>query len=92
MSQTAVKQAEEFDNEAFNRYMDELPDMLVKEEEEGTGEAPDGIMPDGTYYDWDYDLLATVETAPDGRRYIVKYEKGRGLVRVQELTGSATNR
>jgi hypothetical protein len=71
-------------NEELNRYLDELPDLLT-----GEGEAPDGRFPDGTVYDYDDQLHATVETAPDGRRYIVKYQKGKGLVRIQELVRGA---
>lgn len=71
---------EPFDNEAFNRYMDEIGDDLTSEDL-----GPDGRFPDGTVYDYDDLLEATVETAPDGRRYVVSYKKGHGLVRVKEL-------
>ncbi len=71
-------------NEELNRYLDQLGDEL-------TGEEPgtDGRFPDGTVYDYDDELAATVETAPDGRRYIVKYQNGQGLVRLKELVRGA---
>ena len=71
-------------NAAFHQYMDELPDQLTGE----GNDAPDGIFPDGRYYDWDEDLKAVVETAPDGRRYVVDYQE-RKLVRVRELVIAA---
>jgi hypothetical protein len=67
-------------NEELSRYLDELPDLL-----NGEAGGPDGRFPDGTVYDYDETLQATVETAPDGNRYVVSYQKGRGLVRVREL-------
>jgi len=66
-------------NEELHRYLDELADSLID-----GGEPIDGRFPDGTTYDFNDDLNATVETAPDGKRYIVKYQKGQGLVRIRE--------
>lgn len=71
-------------NEELHRYLDELPDLLTGDEA-----GPDGRFADGTAYDYDDALEATVETAPDGRRYVVGYQKGRGLVRVRELVRGA---
>ncbi len=71
-------------DEQFNRYLDELPDLLTGDEL-----GPEGRFPDGTHYDWDDALQATVETAPDGKRYIVNYQKGHGLRRVKELVRGA---
>ena len=67
-------------NEEMSQYLDELPDLLL----EG-GDPIDGRFPDGTMYDFEDDLNATIETAPDGRRYVVEYKKGQGLVRMKEL-------
>ncbi len=66
-----MSQPNPFDEAAFNKYMDELPDLLTGER---TG--PDGVFPDGRFYDYDDALQATIETAPDGRRYIGKFENG----------------
>ena len=71
-------------NEELNRYLDELGDELTGDEC-----GPDGRFPDGTVYDYDDNLAATIETAPDGRRYIVSYQKGHGLVRLKELVRGA---
>ena len=67
-------------NEELSRYLDELPDLLT-----GDADGPDGRFPDGTVYDYEDALQATVETAPDGNRYVVGYQKGKGLVRIKEL-------
>ena len=72
-------------NEELHRYLDELPDLLTGDEP-----GPDGRFPDGTVYDYDDCLAATIETAPEGKRYIVNYQKGEGLVRVKELVRGAT--
>jgi len=72
-------------NEELHRYLDELPDLLM----EGDSTPIDDRFPDGTTYRWDEDLQATVETAPDERRYIVKYQKGKGLVRIEEVVRGA---
>ena len=74
-----------FDEEAFNRYMDELPDLLM----DGDPEPIDPRFPDGTFYDYDEALQVTVENAPDGRRYVVQYKKGQWLVRIRELVRGA---
>ena len=50
-----------FDEESFHKYMEELPDLLT-----GEGTGPDGVFPDGRFYDYDDALQATIETAPDG--------------------------
>jgi hypothetical protein len=71
-------------NEELHRYLDELPDLLAD-----GGPPIDHRFPDGTHYDWDEDLKATVETAPDGKRYVVNYQKGHGLVRIEELMRGA---
>lgn len=69
-----------------NRLFDELPDLLERED----GKDPIvAKMPDGTSWEYDEDLDETVEVAPDGRRYIVEYQKGRGLVRVKDLNPGA---
>jgi len=39
---------------------------------------------DGTAYDWDPALCATVETTPTGHRFVVELRDGK-LVRVREL-------
>ena len=78
-----MSQPNSFDEEAFHKYMEELPDLLTSE---GTG--PDGVFPDGRFYDYDDALQATIETAPAGSRYIVKFENG-DLVRVKEITSVA---
>lgn len=55
-----------------------------------TGDEPlgiDGIFPDGTRYDWDPALKATVETAPDGRRFVIELRDGE-LIRKRELAPS----
>lgn len=44
----------------------------------------DGRFADGTVYDWDSSLRATIETAPDGRRFVVEFRDGK-LVREREL-------
>jgi hypothetical protein len=67
-------------NEELSRYLDELPELLT-----GEADGPDGRFPDGTVYDYDDALQATVETAPDGKRYVVKYQRDKGLARVKEL-------
>jgi hypothetical protein len=69
-----------------NRLFDELPDLLEREED---GNPIVSKMPDGTYWEYDEGLEATVEVAPDRRRYVVKYQKGRGLVRIKDLSFSA---
>ena len=68
-------------NEELSRYLDELPDLLA----DGDSIPIDHRFPDGTTYDFDGELNATIETAPDGRRYVVEYKKGRGLVRMKEV-------
>ncbi len=65
---------------AFDKYMDELCEELM---EDGPGEH-DGVHPDGSFCDWDPELRAVVQTAPDGRRYIVELKDGQ-LVRTKEL-------
>jgi hypothetical protein len=70
--------------EDLDSYLDELPDLLLD-----GGSPIDGRFPDGTHYDWDDALQATVETAPDGKRYIVDYQKGNGLMRIKELVRGA---
>jgi hypothetical protein len=72
-------------DEELHRYLDELPDLLI----DGDDSPIDPRFPDGTFYDYDEGLQATVENAPDGKRYIVKYQKGKGLVRIQELVRGA---
>ncbi|MBM3765286.1 MAG: hypothetical protein FJW32_07830 [Acidobacteria bacterium] len=44
----------------------------------------DGKFADGTVYDWDAALQATIETTPNGRRFVVVLRDGR-LVREREL-------
>ncbi len=78
-----MSQPNSLDEEAFHKYMEELPDLLT-----GEGTGPDGVFPDGSFYDYDDALQATIETAPDGRRYIVKFENG-DLVRNKELISVA---
>ena len=78
-----LSQPNSFDEEAFHNYMEELPDLLT-----GEGTGPSGVWPDGTFHDWDESLQATVETAPDGRRYIVKFQDGH-LTRIKELVNLA---
>ena len=70
-------------NDEFHHALDELADRLT-----GEGTGPDGRLPDGTVHDFDYTLLATVETAPDGRRYIVEFRNGQ-LQRVKEVIEGA---
>ena len=74
-----------FDDAGFHKYMDELPDLLTGE---GVCEE-DGILPDGSFCDWDAELAAAVETAADGRRYIVKLQNGE-VMRVRELVSVAS--
>jgi hypothetical protein len=52
----AVGQIKASTNEEFHRALDELPELLT-----GEGTAPDGRLPDGTVYDFDYALRATVD-------------------------------
>lgn len=74
-----------FDAEAFAKYMDEeLPELL-------SGEGPwphDGVMPDGSFCDWDESLGVTVETDPNGRRYVIELRNGE-MARVRELVNLA---
>lgn len=44
----------------------------------------DGRFADGTVYDWDSSLRATIETTPDGRRFVVEVCDGK-LVREREI-------
>ncbi len=69
-------------NDELSRYLDELPDLLA----DGDDTPIDNRFPDGTTYDFDDDLNATIETAPDGKRYVVEYKKGQGLVRIKEVS------
>ena len=78
-----MSQPNSFDEEAFHKYMEGLPDLLT-----GEGTGPDGVFTDARFYYYDDALQATIETAPDGRRYIVKFENG-NLVRVKEITSVA---
>ena len=75
-----MSQPTEFDAVAFDKYMDELCEKLM---EDGPGEH-DGVHADDSFCDWDPELSAAVETAPDGRRYIVELKDGR-VVRIKEL-------
>ena len=67
-------------NEELHTYLNEIPDLL-----DGSGPLINNRSPDGTRYDWDEDLKVAVETAPEGKQYIVNYQKGHGLLRVKEL-------
>ena len=69
-----------FDDAGFHKYMDELPDLLTGE---GVCEE-DGVHLDGSFCDWAPELKAVVQTASDGRRYILELHDGQ-LVRVKEL-------
>jgi hypothetical protein len=77
-----MSEERKFSNEELHRYLEELPDLLID-----GGEPIDGRFPDGTMYDFDDDLNATIENTPDGKRYIVEYKKGQGLVRIKEVDG-----
>lgn len=74
---------------AFSDYLDDLFDRWERDGylPNETG-APDGIFPDGRFYDWDESLKATVETAPDGRRYVVQFKDGQ-LMRMREVLPAA---
>ena len=61
-------------------------EMTVKERERlmevlgsltGLQEGPDGQLPDGTRYEYDNDLRATVEVTPSGERFPVVLVEGR---------------
>jgi hypothetical protein len=71
--------------EELSRYLDELPDLLM----DGDPTPIDDRFPDGTTYRWDEELRETVETTPDGVRYVVNYQKGKGLVRIKEVVRGA---
>lgn len=74
---------------AFSHALDDLFDRWDKDEYlAGDTAAPNGIFPDGRYYDWDEALKATVETAPDGRRYVVQFRQGQ-LMRIREVLPAA---
>lgn len=52
-----------------------------------TGEeqlAVESTFKDGRSYEWDPALRSTVESAPDGRRFLVALREGK-LIRVREL-------
>lgn len=77
-------------NAAFSDYLDDLFDRWERDGylPNPDGSANEGVFPDGRFYDWDESLQATVETAPDGRRYVVQFKEGQ-LMRVRELFTAA---
>ena len=78
-----------FDAEAFAKYMDdELPELLSGEGPAWPPGQDDGVHPDGSFFDWDEEMQITIETASDGRRYVIELREGQ-LVRVRELVALA---
>ena len=74
-------------------------DMSGKEREQffdglaalaGLEPGPDGRMKDGTYYEYDPAQKATIEVAPNGRRYVVAL-RGDEFVRIRELGKGKVN-
>ena len=75
-----------------------LNTMTAKEREEffarlvaltGLEPGPDPRSTEGGYYEWDPKLEATVEIAPDGRRYLMERIGPGEMIRSRELKGSA---
>ena len=73
--------------------MKQYRDMTLSEQQvfdstlQVTGAEPLDIepaLPDGTGYDWDPGLKVTVETTPEGRRFVVELREGK-LTRLREI-------
>lgn len=62
---------------------DEIDQVLMDESDDG--DWPTCTLKDGTHYEWDEKLRVVVETATDGRQYVVSVV-GNQLVRLRELT------
>ena len=75
-----------------------LNTMTAKEREEffarllaltGLEPGPDPRTTEGGYYEWDPKLEATVEIAPDGKRYLMERVGPGEMIRSREVKGSA---
>jgi hypothetical protein len=63
----------------YDRMSDEERQRLMEVLENliGLQDGPDGRLPDGTHYEYDPDLRATVEVTPSGERFPVVLVDGK---------------
>jgi hypothetical protein len=63
----------------YGRMSDEERQRLMEvlENLSGLQDGPDGRLPDGTHYEYDPDLRATVEVTPSGERFPVVLVDGK---------------
>jgi hypothetical protein len=94
-----LKSRPEKNGERTRRGQTPTFDTMTAKEREGffarllalTGQdpGPDPRSREGSYYEWDPKLDATVEVAGDGRRYLMERVGPGEMVRARELKGSA---